>query len=132
MENKAFRLLQLAKSKGIHISMDKGELQLKFSKGEIIKLKFLDELRENKKFIIDFLIGDRWKSKKVNTGTNIIKASNKNILARLLLSFSQERIWFIDQLMGSTHYHIPVVLRLKGSLDKKDIRVRFSNCSKPT
>ncbi|MGZ5134066.1 MAG: amino acid adenylation domain-containing protein, partial [Flavitalea sp.] len=35
------------------------------------------------------------------------------------LSFSQERLWFIDRLEGSVQYHIPAVLRLKGSLDKK-------------
>ena len=33
------------------------------------------------------------------------------------LSYSQERLWFIDQLEGSVHYHIPVVLRLRGVLD---------------
>lgn len=34
------------------------------------------------------------------------------------LSFGQERMWFIDQLEGSIAYHIPVVLRIKGLLDK--------------
>ncbi|MFY0631879.1 MAG: amino acid adenylation domain-containing protein, partial [Flavobacteriaceae bacterium] len=33
------------------------------------------------------------------------------------LSFAQESLWFIDQLEGSQHYHIPVILRLNGSLD---------------
>ncbi|PSL45672.1 non-ribosomal peptide synthase protein (TIGR01720 family)/amino acid adenylation domain-containing protein/thioester reductase-like protein [Chitinophaga niastensis] len=34
------------------------------------------------------------------------------------LSYSQERLWFIDQMEGSTQYHMPLVLRLKGSLDR--------------
>ncbi|SNR31532.1 hybrid non-ribosomal peptide synthetase/type I polyketide synthase, partial [Flavobacterium sp. ov086] len=37
--------------------------------------------------------------------------------AHIPLSFSQERLWFLDKLQGSTDYHIPVVLRLEGSLD---------------
>jgi non-ribosomal peptide synthetase component F/acyl carrier protein len=32
------------------------------------------------------------------------------------LSFSQERLWFIDQLEGTIQYHVPVVLTLKGTL----------------
>ncbi|RAJ76608.1 non-ribosomal peptide synthase protein (TIGR01720 family)/amino acid adenylation domain-containing protein/thioester reductase-like protein [Chitinophaga dinghuensis] len=35
------------------------------------------------------------------------------------LSFAQERLWFIDQLSGSIQYHIPVVFRLKGSINKQ-------------
>lgn len=38
--------------------------------------------------------------------------------AKIPLSFSQERLWFIDQLEGSVSYHMPVVLRLKGAVDK--------------
>ncbi|MCB0726366.1 MAG: amino acid adenylation domain-containing protein, partial [Ignavibacteriae bacterium] len=33
------------------------------------------------------------------------------------LSFSQERLWFIDRLVGSIQYHLPAVLRLKGQLN---------------
>ncbi|MDB4901294.1 MAG: amino acid adenylation enzyme/thioester reductase family protein [Mucilaginibacter sp.] len=33
------------------------------------------------------------------------------------LSFSQERLWFIDQLNGSVQYHLPIVWRLRGELD---------------
>jgi amino acid adenylation domain-containing protein len=33
------------------------------------------------------------------------------------LSFSQERLWFIDRLEGSIQYHIPAVLRLHGELN---------------
>ncbi|HEY8780009.1 MAG TPA: amino acid adenylation domain-containing protein, partial [Mucilaginibacter sp.] len=33
------------------------------------------------------------------------------------LSFSQERLWFIDRLEGSVQYHLPAVLRLQGELN---------------
>jgi amino acid adenylation domain-containing protein len=33
------------------------------------------------------------------------------------LSFSQERMWFIDRLEGSVQYHVPAVLRLNGDLN---------------
>jgi amino acid adenylation domain-containing protein len=33
------------------------------------------------------------------------------------LSFSQERLWFIDRMEGSVQYHVPAVLSLKGELN---------------
>ncbi|WP_281925297.1 non-ribosomal peptide synthetase, partial [Flavobacterium collinsii] len=36
---------------------------------------------------------------------------------RIPLSFSQERLWFLDQLQGSLEYHMPIALRLEGVLD---------------
>lgn len=38
---------------------------------------------------------------------------------RIPLSFSQERLWFIDQLEGSVQYHVPAVLGLGGRLNKE-------------
>jgi hypothetical protein len=36
---------------------------------------------------------------------------------RIPLSFSQERLWFIDRLEGSLQYHLPSVLLLRGKLN---------------
>jgi amino acid adenylation domain-containing protein len=38
------------------------------------------------------------------------------------LSFSQERLWFIDQLEGSVQYHLPVVVRMRGQLDEDALK----------
>ncbi|WP_147206404.1 non-ribosomal peptide synthetase, partial [Segetibacter aerophilus] len=39
------------------------------------------------------------------------------------LSFSQERLWFIDRLEGSIQYHVPSALRLKGELNIKVLQL---------
>jgi hypothetical protein len=46
---------------------------------------------------------------------------------RIPLSFSQERIWFIDQLGGSRQYHVPAVLRLTGNLNKAALEFALQN-----
>ncbi|MES2894104.1 MAG: non-ribosomal peptide synthase/polyketide synthase [Bacteroidota bacterium] len=45
--------------------------------------------------------------------------------ALIPLSFSQERLWFIDQLEGSLQYHISTVLRLEGQLDVNALSATF-------
>ncbi|MEH6309225.1 amino acid adenylation domain-containing protein, partial [Olivibacter sp. CPCC 100613] len=37
------------------------------------------------------------------------------------LSYSQERLWFIDRLEGSVHYHVPVVYGIRGGLVDVDL-----------
>ncbi len=44
---------------------------------------------------------------------------------RIPLSFSQERLWFIDKLQGSVQYHMPWVFRVKGSLDIEILEAAF-------
>ena len=43
--------------------------------------------------------------------------TKQDLPADIPLSYAQERLWFIDKLKGSEHYHIPVVLSLKGNLN---------------
>ncbi|HVI49175.1 MAG TPA: amino acid adenylation domain-containing protein, partial [Chitinophaga sp.] len=45
-----------------------------------------------------------------------ITAADRGDMSLIPLSYSQERLWFLDQLESSANYHIPAILRLKGSL----------------
>ncbi|MHA4812573.1 amino acid adenylation domain-containing protein, partial [Flavitalea flava] len=49
----------------------------------------------------------------------------QNRPASIPLSFSQERLWFIDRLEGSVAYHIPTILRLRGPLNEKALEFAF-------
>ncbi|WP_367867928.1 non-ribosomal peptide synthase/polyketide synthase [Pedobacter sp. WC2423] len=46
--------------------------------------------------------------------------------ARLPLSFSQERLWLVHQIEGSSHYQIPVVLQLQGEIDRTLLACAFA------
>ncbi|GGE47094.1 amino acid adenylation domain-containing protein [Pedobacter psychrotolerans] len=42
------------------------------------------------------------------------------------LSFSQESLWLIDQIEGSSQYHVPILLKLEGDLDRNALEDAFS------
>ncbi|MEO7534005.1 MAG: condensation domain-containing protein, partial [Ferruginibacter sp.] len=92
------------------------KLQLKVPENKKIDKSLLDEIKNNKKSIIDFLSNGNWKVKNVDKDHNRVPRFNRIETPQIPLSFSQERLWFIDQLEGSLQYHSPIVLRLKGKL----------------
>ena len=112
-------MLNSAKRNGIQITVNKGELQLKLSKANAIDPHLLQEIKDNKKGIIDFLNNNKLKSTRMDESENPLKRYDRNSIKRIRLSFSQERLWFIDQLEGTVQYHLPTVLRLTGKLNRK-------------
>ena len=44
---------------------------------------------------------------------------------RIPLSFSQERLWFLDELQGTLGYHMPTIMRLEGKLDAELLQRTF-------
>ncbi len=115
---KAIEILYLAKKEDVEIVLNEGRLQLKIAEKKKIDEKLLEEIRNNKEIIIDFLSNDEWKSASVTANYNRITQFSRKDILKIPLSFSQERLWFIDQLEGSVQYHSPILLRLKGQLDK--------------
>ncbi|MEO6230171.1 MAG: non-ribosomal peptide synthase/polyketide synthase [Ferruginibacter sp.] len=121
----AITLLQTARRNGVHISVNNGELQLKLSKGVKIDPQLLQEIKDNKQLLLEFLLDDKWKSTKVTVAENEIKPFDRNEIKQVPLSFSQERLWFINQLEGSVQYHLPIVLKLKGKLNIDALKKAF-------
>src|SRR5215203_2258258 len=126
MVSKALDLLKSARESGIIISVnEKGELQLKFAKGIQIEPQLLQDLKDNKELITSFLTDNTFKSKKVDAFENELRPVDRHLIKEIPLSFSQERLWFIDQLEGSVQYHLPAVLRLKGKLNTEALAFAF-------
>ncbi|MDQ3846750.1 MAG: condensation domain-containing protein, partial [Bacteroidota bacterium] len=115
MFNKAIEILYLAKQESIEIVLNEEQLQLKLPKNKPVDQDLLQEIKNNKEAIVAFLKN----RKKTNKTYEKITAFDRKAIQRIPLSFSQERLWFINQIEGSVHYHIPAVLRLKGFLHKE-------------
>ena len=116
--SKAIEILKDAKSRGINISFGDGQLKLKYSKDKVIDSQLLEEIKKNKELIIGFLSDNLSKSDNEDDSENLLLNIKRESDQLLPLSFSQERLWFIDRLDSSSiQYHIKAVLRIKGKLN---------------
>ncbi len=52
-------------------------------------------------------------------GSNLPKLEVQTRPTHIPLSYAQERLWIIDQLQGSVHYHIPEIIELDAEVDQK-------------
>ena len=114
---KAVDLLHLAKQSGIRVVLNDDQLLLTFEQKKAIDRELLKEIKENKQVIVEYLANKKGKSNRVEKDYQLIDGSARTRMTHIPLSFSQERLWFIDQLEGSVQYHLPTVLRLKGQLN---------------
>ena len=86
-------------------------------KDQVIDSSLMDELKLRKEHLITYF--KKHSAATVIADENKIVPFKRGTIKHIPLSSGQERLWFLDQLEGSTAYHIPTVLRLKGKLDKK-------------
>ncbi|WP_225000434.1 condensation domain-containing protein, partial [Cesiribacter sp. SM1] len=118
-------ILNTAKKEGISIFMDGDKLKFKVEKNKALDKLFIEKIREHKLAIIEFLSSDEGNVRKIDVQYKKIKSFNREDYKTIPLSFSQERLWFIDQLQGSSHYHLPAVFRLQGALDVEGLQASF-------
>ncbi|MCF2857581.1 amino acid adenylation domain-containing protein, partial [Pseudoalteromonas sp. SMS1] len=105
-------LLATLNQKGVKLFLEQGKLKSQSPKGAISD----DErayIKQNKQHIIEYLETFEKRSTD-NVELNITKQN----LTSGPLSFSQQRLWFLDQLQGSTpEYNMPVAFQVQGQLD---------------
>ncbi|AQQ01011.1 non-ribosomal peptide synthetase [Pseudoalteromonas aliena] len=113
--------LDLAVSQGVHLYVEEGKLKFKATKGSMPN-KLKSVLKENKVELIALLSELQTKS---HISKNIIPSGHQIITE---LSFSQQRLWFLEQLRGpSAEYNIPLALDVHGELSIKTVESVFND-----
>ena len=107
-------LLRFAKNEGVSLVLEDDKVQLKIAKNKEIDPQLLERLRSKKDAIRDFLQQEASNSKAVFGKLKPIESKDTD---KMLLSYAQERLWFIDQFEGSTQYHQPSILRIENELN---------------
>ncbi|NML40058.1 amino acid adenylation domain-containing protein [Chitinophaga sp. G-6-1-13] len=109
-------ILEQAQDLGIGLSLDGEELVLKTNQQKQFAPSFLQTLKENKAQLVAYFKASAGAAAKTPV-TEKIRVAARHAGDRTPLSFSQERLWFIDALQGSVQYHVPAVLKLRGVVD---------------
>ncbi|MGB8192351.1 MAG: amino acid adenylation domain-containing protein, partial [Chitinophagaceae bacterium] len=112
-----------AHQRGIRFLLEDDKLRLKVPQEERIDQELLDQIRQNKEVIKSFLknttvIDEQPAHQRV---VPVSRTTDEHIP----LSFSQERLWFIDSLQGSVQYHMPWVFTVNGALDVMALEASF-------
>jgi tyrocidine synthetase-3 len=106
-------MLAHARRNGVTVLLKEAQLFVKTEKGSTPDAGILAALKAHKQEILHFL-----KNREADaTADNDITRISRSGSAMLPLSFGQERLWMVHQLMGSVQYHLPVILRLKGVME---------------
>ncbi|HJT75001.1 MAG TPA: condensation domain-containing protein, partial [Chitinophaga sp.] len=103
-------LLKQAAALGVEILLEDGQLVIEMDEDGDVDDDLLDALKDNKDALLRYLEENRL------SGLKRIPEGEK-----IPLSFSQERLWLIDRLEGSVHYHIPSLIHMKGRLDRNSM-----------
>ncbi|NEP33690.1 amino acid adenylation domain-containing protein [Moorena sp. SIO3B2] len=109
---KTFEFVSYLQNIGVKLWIDKEQLGCQAPKG-VITPELRQDILERKTEILEFLRKARTNKEPLATTIKKIPRDGK-----LLLSFAQERLWFINQLFpDNSSYNQPIALNLKGPLN---------------
>ncbi len=115
-----FELMSKLGAAGIKLWLEDGQLKFKAPKGALTK-DLKSHLVAKKQDVIEFLSATRVGD---DASEDTIPKADRS--KSLQLSYSQQRMWFIEQLMpANSTFHIPAALILNGVLDKEALRKSF-------
>ncbi|WP_144716309.1 non-ribosomal peptide synthetase, partial [Flavobacterium anhuiense] len=115
--DKILNLLKRAQDERVRLELEGNNLVLK-SENENINDGLLSDIKNNKDLIIKHLQKfEVNRNHNKGLGKDTVKPFDRNLVKQIPLSYSQERLWFLDQLDGSAEYNMPIVLRLEGALN---------------
>lgn len=113
MPAEIYNLLYKSKELGVQLWSDNGQLRYKGPK-EHLSLEFLESLKSKKNEIIQIL-----QTFETFRDLDPIPLASRHKEDIHHLSFSQQRLWFLDQFQpGSPFYNIPATVRLSGALNR--------------
>lgn len=111
-----FHLINSLAAAQVSVSIENGNLALSAPKGAVTA-ELLTAIKAQKFELLNFL------QQESSIGQTITQADREQ---PLLLSFGQQRLWFIDQMESSTAYNLGETLRLFGSLNYSALNSAFS------
>ncbi|MBB6503034.1 condensation domain-containing protein, partial [Pedobacter cryoconitis] len=108
--NQVVSVLKKARKNGVLIFLENDNIKLDLGENTTIDPELLEEIRKYKNEIGDFLRHELSSGEDFDHAPIPVRAEKDHIP----LSYGQKGLWLIDQLNGSTHYHMPLHLRLSG------------------
>ncbi|NRB37084.1 MAG: amino acid adenylation domain-containing protein [Pseudomonadales bacterium] len=104
-------VLKKLQEKNISISLDGDQLKVNAAKGAMTK-ELMQLLKQNKEALLS------WAKQQQNKADNSKPIPQRDNNKPLKLSFSQQRLWFVEQLApGNATYNVPAAIVLTGSLN---------------
>jgi len=113
----ALDLIAKLRDLGVQLSLDGDELVLDAPKG-VVTAGLAGEIRERKVQIVALL---KWSARSKHSSELPLEAVSRD--GHLPLSYSQQRLWFLDQLEpDSAAYNISWTVRLRGELNREALQ----------